>query len=388
VSGALKNLRVLDITHVLAGPYCTYQLALLGADVTKIEPPHAPDCARERGPDDALNAQGLGLNYQVQGGNKRTLAVDLSTPEGAKILRDLALNADILVENYTTGALAVMGLGPCDLRALNPQLIYCSLTGYGDTGPLAQTGAYDNVIQAGSGIIDQSDGHKPAVSFVDYTAGLSAAFAILAAVNQRNMTGEGCTISVSMLEVAMNLMAPEAAAAQHATHTVRGKEAGITAYDTKQGKLMLGVFTPAQYRRLGSVLTNLQQPIPALSSINNWSDVWACAEQLNRDLAAVFAGRTCEEWITVLRANDLPCDRIKPLSEAVDSAQLRARGYFTGSPDDPSVTLPLSPFHMSQGGPALTKAPPRHGQDSEAVLAEAGRSATDIQHLRDIGVIR
>lgn len=388
MSGALNNLKVLDITHVLAGPFCTYQLALLGADVIKIESPHAPDCARGRGPDDALNAEGLGLNYQVQGGNKRALAVDLTTPEGRGILRDLAKSADILVENYTTGAMTAMGLGPADLRALNPRLIYCALTGYGDTGPLAQTGAYDNVIQAGSGIIDQSGGHKPGLSFIDYTAGLSAAFAILAAVNQRSMTREGCAISVSMLEVAMSLMAPEVAAAQHASGPVRPKEAGIAAYDTKDGKLMLGAFNPAQYRRLGDLLSTVGQPVAALSSIHNWPDVWAHSAQLNRELTPVFASRSCEEWITLLRAHDLPCDRIKPLSEAVQNPQLSARGYFTTNPDDPSIALPLSPFHMSRGGPALTKAPPRHGQDSATVLSEAGYSAADIQRLRDTGAIQ
>lgn len=390
--GALSNLRVLDITHVLAGPYCSYQLALLGADVIKVEPVTSPDCARGRGPDSALNNQGLGLNYQVQGANKRAISVDLAQPEGKEILRELAKNADILVENFTTGSLAKLGLGAKDLCALNPQLIYCSLTGYGDSGPMAQTGAYDNTIQAGSGIIDQSAGHKPGVSFIDYTSGMSAAFAILAAVNQRTQTGEGCAISLSMFEVAMSMMAPEAAAIQHATSSgnepvSRGKEAGISSYPTKQGQLMLGAFTPQQYRRLGVLLDRLGHKVPALHDIQTWDDVWHHSARLVPELSAIFASRTCDVWVELLRAQDLPCDRIKPLSEAVTAPQIQSRGYFAANPTNPAVTLPLSPFQMSTGGGTITKAPPRHGEDTVEILSELGHDATAIDHMRKRGII-
>ena len=178
--GALRGLKVLDLTHVLAGPFCSYQLALLGADVLKIEPPTQPDCARGRGPDTAQNNEGMGLTYQVQAGNKRALALDLQTKQGRDIFKTLVKTADILIENYTTGSLEKLGIGYSELRSINPKLIYCSITGYGDTGPHACTPAYDNVIQAASGIIAQSGGHKPGVSFVDYTTGYSAAFSILA----------------------------------------------------------------------------------------------------------------------------------------------------------------------------------------------------------------
>ena len=216
---ALDKITVLDVTHVLAGPFCTYQLALLGADVLKIEAPDAPDCARGRGPDAAANAAGLGLNYQTQGGNKRALALDLDDEAGRDIFRSLVRKADVIVENYAAGGMARRGLGFDALSKINPALIYCSLTGYGDTGPEAETGAYDNVIQAASGTIAQCGGIKPGVSFVDYSAGYAAAFAVTSALVQRARTGKGCHISVSMLEVAMQLMSPEAAAAQHPTST-------------------------------------------------------------------------------------------------------------------------------------------------------------------------
>lgn len=387
MSGALENIRVLDVTHVLAGPFCTYQMALLGADVIKVESPDAPDCARGRGPDEAANAQGLGLNYQVQGGNKRALTLDLSQPQGRDILLELVRDADVFVENYTTGALERLGLGYEDLARVNPALIHCSVTGYGDTGPYAARGAYDNVIQAGSGAIGQCGGVKPGVSYVDYATGYSAAFAVTSALVQRARTGRGCHISVSMLEVAMQMMAPEAAAAQHPDQVARGKEAGIASYDTADGRLMLGAFRPAQYRRLAALLRQVGEPVAELEDVHDWSDVWALGEGVKARLAAIFRGKDSEAWLELLRAADLPAEPVVPLTQAVQHDQLKARDYFRANPEDARATLPLTAFRMSEGGPDLTAAPPRHGQHSDAILADMGLSAAQIETLRQQGVI-
>jgi len=333
MNGALHNIRVLDLTHVLAGPFCSYQLGLLGADVIKIEPPDAPDCARGRGPDDALNAQGLGLNYQVQGANKRALALDLKAEAGRHVLLRLIESADVLVENYRTGALARLGLGYEAVQKVNPALIYCSITGYGQTGPKAEHGAYDNVIQALSGTVAQCGGEKPGVSFVDYSTGYAAAFAIAAAIVQRGKTGRGAQISVSMLEVAMQMMAPEVAAAQHGG-AKRPKEPGIAAYDTADGRIMLGAFQPAQYRKLADVVG-----IAALAEIQDWPDVWGVSEDLRKRLVSVFAERSSEYWIEALRAVELPVEPELELADSVKSDQLAARGYFA---ENDGVKLPLA----------------------------------------------
>lgn len=384
---ALQDIKVLDVTHVLAGPFATYQLGLLGADVLKIEPTDAPDCARGRGPDDGANAKGLGLNYQVQGAEKRALAVDLSNPRGRDILLSLVRNADILVENYATGAMDKLGLGPAALRGVNPGLVYCSLTGYGDTGPDAATGAYDNVIQAASGIIAQSGGHKPGVSFVDYATGYCAAFSIAAALVQRDRTGQGCHISVSMLEVAMQMMAPEAAAALHPMTAARGGEAGIVAYDTAEGQLMPGIFQPHQYRRLAALLDRLGVPVPGLDTIADWPDVWAISDKTRARLAQAFAARTAGEWVALLRTEGLPAERIATLAEAVKNPQLAARDYFRANPGDPMATLPLTAFRMDTGGPDLTRAPPRHGEHTDDVLRGLGMDDEQIATLRAAGVV-
>ncbi|MCC3860977.1 CaiB/BaiF CoA transferase family protein [Pseudemcibacter aquimaris] len=270
-----ENIRILDLTHVLAGPFSTYQFALLGADVIKVEAPNAPDCARGRGPDGNLNNDLRGLNYQVQASNKRAMTLDLKTDKGRSVFKKMVKKTDVLVENYRTGALGSLGLGYDELNALNPKLIYCSLTGYGDYGDRAMVNAYDNTIQATSGIIEQSGGHKPGVSFVDYAAGYNAAFAISAALHQRNTTGKGTHISSSMLEVAMTMMAPEAAAALHPVKIKRDKEAGISAYQTSEGILMIGAFTPDQNCRMWEMLGSQGYKIDAaFKETNDWEALW------------------------------------------------------------------------------------------------------------------
>lgn len=388
MTGALNGFRVLDLTHVLAGPFCTYQFALLGADVIKVEDPANPDCARGRGPDDGMNARQLGLTYQVQAGNKRSLALDLGSEPGRNILLDLAREADVLVENYTTGALARLGLGYDDVAAVNPAIVYCSMTGFGDSGPASETGAYDNVIQAASGIVGQCNGVKPGVSFVDYAAGYSAAFAISAALLQRERTGRGAHISASMLEVAMTLMAPEAAAAQFATGPRRNREAGIQSYDTADGALMLAAFTPAQYRKLGHCLVAEGWTVRELDECRDWPDVWRLSPVLQPQLAEIFLTRAAGDWVALLHAVDLPAERVVSLAEAVASPQLAARNLYRPSPRGDGATLPTAPFTMSEGGPSLKAAPPGVGEHSDDILRSAGRSNEQIEALRAEGIVR
>ncbi len=387
MNGALSDLTVLDVTHVLAGPFCSYQMALLGADVIKIEPVHAPDCARGRGADNSLNAAGLGLTYQVQGANKRSLAINLSDPRGRDIVRDLARSADVFLENYTTGALEGLGLSYETLAALNPQLIYCSMTGFGDEGEKAQTGAYDNVIQAASGIIAQSDGHKPGVSFVDYASGYSAAFAIMAAIHQRSQTGRGSYISASMFEVAMSLMAPEAAATQIVDPAKRSKEAGISRYKTADGELMLGAFKPDQYRKLAKCLAQKGHSISALSNVEAWTDVWELPASVFEELTLIFRTLPTRDWLALFAAADIPAEPISTLVEAAAHPQLLTRGYFVPSPGDAKVKLPLAAYKMSEGGPKLTKKPPVHGQDSVDILIGLGFEDAAITELIKEGVV-
>lgn len=378
-----ENIKILDLTHVLAGPFATYQFALLGADVIKIEAPNNPDPARGRGPDLVLNAELRGLNYQVQASNKRAITLDLKNKKGREALKRLVKDADVLVENYRTGAFDDLGLGYDDLKAINPKLIYCSLTGFGNYGDRECVNAYDNTIQATSGIIDQSAGHKPGVSFVDYAAGYNAAFAISSALHQRNVTGKGTHISSSMLEVAMTLMAPEAAAAQHPVKTKRDKEAGISSYDTSDGILMIGAFTPDQNRRMWEMLQSEGYNFDEyLSDTDDWESLWEFSKEMKETLSEIFKENTATEWQAIFHAYGLPAERQRTLAEAVNDPQLE--DYFDKAD---GVVLPKAAYHF-EAGAEITTAPPGFSEHTDEILKDHGYSDEEINALRSEGVIK
>ncbi len=389
MKSVFENIKVLDLTHVLAGPFCTYQFALLGADVIKIEAPDNPDCARGRGPDGDQNAALRGLNYQVQASNKKAITLDLKKEEGRRLLKQLVKDADILVENYRTGALDKLGLGYGDLKTINPGLIYCSLTGYGNEGPKAGVKAYDNVIQATSGIIEQSGGHKPGVSFVDYAAGYNAAFAISAALHQRSHTGKGTHISSSMLEVAMMMMAPEAAAAAHPVKIKREKEAGISAYETANEILMIGAFTPDQNIRMWNIFEELGYDIDTEhKSAKDWEELWQQAPAIRIRLGEILIDKSADEWQNIFHKNGLPAEKQRTLAEAIKDPQLNNYFYRSegGEGDAHPPILPRAAYHF-ENGPEIHSPPPGFGQHTVEVLRDLGLSCDEIDQLRDEGVI-
>lgn len=384
------NIKVLDLTHVLAGPFCTYQFALLGAEVIKIEPPKNPDCARGRGPDRAQNAALRGLNYQVQASNKKAITLDLKQSRGRDVLKKMVQDADILVENYRTGALNELGLGYDDLKKINSKLIYCSLTGYGHEGPRASINAYDNVIQATSGIIEQSGGHKPGVSFVDYAAGYNAAFAISSALHQRVLTGKGTYISSSMLEVAMTLMAPEAAAAAYPIKTKRDKEAGISSYQTSDGILMVGAFTPNQNNRMWQMFEGLGYDVSdEIKSPNDWEELWAASIQSKEALTIILKDKAASNWQEIFHKNQLPAEAQRTLEQAIEDPQL-AHYFQRGEQDSGDTHAPMLPnaAYDFENGPEITSPPPGFGENTDQVLQSHGYSEEDIKEFRREGIIK
>ncbi|MDA9769465.1 CoA transferase [Emcibacteraceae bacterium] len=378
-----ENIKILDLTHVLAGPFSTYQFALLGAEVIKIESPENPDCARGRGPDPKLNADLRGLNYQVQAANKKAMTLDLKQEMGQQIFKKMVLDADVLVENYRTGALDQLGLGYDDLKSINPRLIYCSLSGFGNYGDRATVNAYDNTIQATSGIIEQSNGHKPGVSFVDYAAGYNAAFAISAALHQRIMTGVGTQISSSMLEVAMTLMAPEAAAAQHPVKTKRDKEAGISAYETADGILMIGAFTPDQNRRMWEMFEELNIDFAAeLKAPNDWESLWAISKVTKEQVAKILKDKSADEWQRIFHQYGLPAEKQRTLSEAIHDPQLHNYYY-----EEEGIILPKAAYHF-ENGPEIKTPPPGFSEHTDEILLTLGYSDEDNSNFREAGIIK
>ena len=373
-----ERVRVIDLTHVLAGPYCAYQLGLLGAEVVKVERPGAPDVARRRGAAPALNAVGMGLNYQVQGANKRAVALDLAMDDGRDAFLRLVDRADVLIVNLHPGAMGRLGLGLDTLRARNPKLIHCTISGYGDVGPHNGRGAYDNVIQAASGMMAQTGGSgapvKTGASVIDYATGMSAAFAIAAALLQRVQTGVGQAIDCAMLDCALSTMAPEIAAERWSgTRMAMTREAGLGTYATADGLLMLGAFNPVQNRRLWGYLGH-----PDFATIADWEGLWTSADAMRDALARVFMTKSATQWEIELNEIGVPAQRVATLCEAVDSERRMARGFLSVSA---GVTVPLAPFRFATGGPRIDTPAPACGEHTREMLVELGFPVNRIESM-------
>src|SRR6202163_3643112 len=259
-----EGIRIIDVTHVLAGPFAAYQLAVLGAGVIKVEHPNEPDQTRDSGTDRALNRRGMGTSYLTQGSNKRSITLDLKSTAGRDILKRLVQRADIMVENYRPGALAALGLGYDVVSEINPRLIYCSISAFGQDGPRGRQTAYEHVIQATSGLMattgtEDVNPIKFGSPAVDYATGTMAAFALASALFQRERTGRGQHIDLAMLDVAMILMSSHLTGylrngAEPKPHGNKQPYATNSGYETADGMVMLGASNLRQQRRLWQAL--------------------------------------------------------------------------------------------------------------------------------------
>ena len=375
-----EGIRVIDLTHVLAGPFATYQLAVLGADVIKVEHPDDPDQSRGNGTDKALNRARLGTAFLAQASNKRAITLDLKTEHDRDILKKLVATADVFVENYRPGALEALGLGYEALSAINSRLIYASFSAFGGTGPHRERTAYDHVIQATSGIMAMTGTRDfNPVMFgapaIDYATGTTGAFALSAALFQRERSGRGQRIDMSMLDVAMILMSSHLAGyLRNGTHPKphgnRHAHATNGAYETKDGMLMVGASNLRQQRRLWTVL---ERP-DLIKRTNDERELDHARE--TAALAEILKTRTADDWEKFLQARHIPAARVRTMGEAVADPQTASRGVIHRHGSAPGIEgsfgVPVAAFTFAYDGPRIDTPPPAVGQHNEEVFAELG----------------
>lgn len=384
MTSPLTGLRVIDFTHVLAGPACAYYLGLLGAEVIKVEHPDRGDAMRHRGGTDKDRAaQGMSTAYLTQAAGKRCVTLDLETEDGRAAMQDLLRSADVLVENHRPTTMKRLGFDEGTTLALNPRLIHCAMTGYGRGGEKADAPAYDVNIQATSGIMTltgttDTGPLRTGAPIMDYSVALAAGFAVTAALYERERTGTGTFIDVSMLETAYTLMS-STITDYNATGTQpkpRGNSAnsrspGAGSFPCKDGVLSLGVNEESQFRALAigldreSWLTDDRFAERAARR--------AHAVQLEAEITAVLSNKTADYWEDHLARLGVPVAKIRTLPESLSQAHSIARGYLHEDPGT-GVSVPGLPFRIGQVD-AHTPRGTMHalGTDTEDVLAKLHR---------------
>ena len=390
-----EGIRIIDITHVLAGPFAAYQLAVLGADVIKVEHPDEPDQSREGGTDRALNRCNMGTSFLTQGSNKRSITLDLKTEDGREILKKLVAGADVLVENYRPGAFAALGLGYEAMLKINPRLIYCSISAFGQDGPRRDQTAYDHVIQATSGLMAMTGTEevhpiKFGAPAVDYATGTMAAFALASALFQREKTGKGQHIDLAMLGVAMMLQASHLTGyfrngSEPKPHGNKQPFATNSAYEAKDGLLMIGASNIRQQARLWRVLER-----PDMIKTDNEARIDDRAREAEV-LAGIIKTRTADEWEAYFQARHVPAARVRTMAEAVADPHFENRRVFHRIESAPGIDgpfgVPLAAFKFAHGGPSIESPPHEMGADTDAVLGELGYDDTEIARFRQARAI-
>ncbi len=395
------GVRVIDTSHVLAGPYCSYQLALLGADVIRIEPPTGGDIARRMGSDAELNRHELGLAFIAQNANKRSLAVDLKTDAGKDVLWRLLETADVFVENYRPGVMARLGFAAENVMTRRPDIIYASMTGFGQDGPLAARPAYDHVVQAFSGMMavnrtPSGDAHRVGFAIVDYVTGLMGAFAVASALFQRTHTGQGQRIDVAMLDAAVAIMGP--LVAEVASTGALSRPAGTRAFSgspisgifaTAEGLLATTANTPAQARamlRAIGLADRAEDP-----RLADWHSHPGLGDEFAPWLRDAFARMPAAHWEVVLAEAGVPAACVRDLATMLQHPHLAVREVVVQSPAvdglERKLSVPGVGFRMAHGGQRIDRPPPRRGEHSAEILASVGYAPGQIDALVAAGVV-
>ncbi len=406
MAGPLSGIRVLDLTRVLAGPWATQMLADFGAEVVKIEKPGEGDDTRGWGPPFLTNpdgSRGDAAYFQSANRGKWSVCIDMATAEGQKLIRSLAEKADVVIENFKVGGLKKYGLDYDSLRTVNPSLIYCSITGFGQNGPYAQRAGYDFMIQGMGGIMSvtgQPDGApgaepmKMGVAFADIFTGLHAVIGIEAALFHRERTGQGQYLDLALLDSQVAVMANQAL-----NYLVGGKaptrlgnaHPNIVPYqtfETADGYIIMAVGTDRQYAEYCAIIG-----APHLAQDERFKTNRGRVENraaLTPLLRPFMQARTTAEWVAAFEAAAVPCGPINTLDQVFSNPQVLARGLQVGLTRDDGLQVPgvANPVVFSETPVAYDKPPPRLGDGTDKVLRQQlGLSDAEITALRGKGVI-
>lgn len=407
MTSLLGHIKVLDLTRVLAGPWATQNLADMGAEVIKIERPGQGDDTRSWGPPFLHDSEGnetRDSSYFLSANRgKKSVTCDLSSPEGQELIRALAADADVVVENYKVGTLARYGLAYDDLRKINPRLVYCSVTGFGQDGPYAALPGYDFVFQGMGGLMsitgqpEGTPGDEPmkvGIAITDLMTGMYATTAILGALEHRHVSGTGQYIDMSLLDCVVTVNSYVAI-----NYFLSGKlprrmgnaHANMVPYQVfrcREGSLIVAVGNDSQFRSLCRVVG--RDDLAADERYASAGNRNRHRETLIPELAQALALRPMAEWVALLEAANVPCGPINDMQQVFDDPQVRHRGMKLSLPHAAGVQAPgvASPLRFSQTPVAYSRAAPTLGEHTDAVLAEKlGLDAARIAALRAKGVV-
>src|SRR5262245_3703209 len=399
----LENIRIIDITSAQAGPYCTMMLGDLGADVIKVERPGSGDETRGWGPPFVGKPYGPypgeSAYFIAANRNKRSVTVNIQSAEGKEIIRQLAGISDVLVENYRTGDLDKLGLGYADMHRLYPKLIYCSVSGYGRTGPYADRPGYDAILQAEAGMMSITgpiDGppSRAGIPIIDITSGMFAATAILAALRARDLTGEGQLVDISLFDSHVALLTNVAS-----NYLVGGKPPSrlgnahpnlvpYDAFSARDGWFIVGVANEKQWSLLCELIARPEWKTDARYGTNK--DRVANRDELVAELNRIFSQRDANDWLDDLTKAGLPCGRINAIPEVFAHPQAQARNMTLEAEHASAGTVKLTgfPYKFSNTPAEIQKPPPMLGQHTEEVLTSLlNYSHAGVDELRDKGAI-
>jgi formyl-CoA transferase len=398
----LRGVRVLDLTNVLAGPFAAYQLALLGADVIKVETPQDGDLARQLGADPDLNRRRIGASFLAQNAGKRSIAIDLKHAEGRAVFLTLVGTADALVENFRPGVMDRLKLGWDELKRVRPELVYCAISGFGQTGALRDNPAYDQIVQGMAGVMSITGTRQTAPLRVGYpvadtAGGLTAAFAVAAALFDRARGGAGRFIDVSMLEATLVTLGwpvsnyltagvvPEAMGNDNVTAAPSGT------FRCRDKPINIAANKQEQFEALCAVLGR-----PGLTTDARFAEREARKKHraaLTQAIEAALAAAPADHWVPRLNAAGVPAGPVLSVPEAIDLAQaqtgdlLHEFATMPDASDGPALRVLRSGFRLSGTRPDIDSPPPLLGQHTDAILGELGYDPTRIRSLRAAGAV-